>query len=134
MAAVNEFADAEDVIASHLDSIDEVTVPVVTQIPNPRPPAFVRVIRTGGPARDVVHDRPIFTIESWDAIASAAAARAQLVRRLLNAAVGAVVDGVTVGRWNEISGPQNLPDPTSGQHRYTFAGELPLRGLPPTGS
>lgn len=131
MATPRTFPDAEWVVADYLTA--RLTVPVVTMVPDPRPSTFVRVTRTGGPARDIVHDRPVLTVESWATVPSEAASQAQTVRRLLGAIGGQVVAGAAVGRWIEVSAPQNLPDPNSAQHRYTFAGELPMRSTP-TGS
>lgn len=120
------FPDATDLLVTYLDG--ELTEHVGSRIPNPRPTTFVRVLRTGGPKRNLVTDQPQMTFESWGDDDAEAADLAQQVRSLVNALPGQIVDGVPVYRVDELSGPANLPDPLSSQSRYTQSFAIALRG------
>jgi hypothetical protein len=103
-------------------------VPCGTRVPDPRPAAFVRVLRTGGPPDTEVTDLAQLTIEAWSDDEGNAQDIAQVCRALLRAAVGSKVNGATVCGYEEMNGPQNLPDPTSAMSRYTFTVRYRLRG------
>lgn len=102
-------------------------VPVVSRIPSPRPPSFVRVERIGGARQTVVSDRPRLDVHCWAETESAAHDLAAHVRAHLGAIPG-VRDGVTVYGINEVGGPMWLPDTESSQPRYAFAVEIHMRG------
>ncbi|WP_411094323.1 hypothetical protein [Streptomyces sp. 021-3] len=102
-------------------------VPVVSRVPNPRPPRFVRVERIGGTRQTVVSDRPRLDFHAWAGTEADAADLAELVRALV-AAIPGVHDGVTVYWAREVGGPQWLPDDVSGTPRYAFAAEIHMRG------
>lgn len=99
-----------------------------TRVPDPRPAAFVRVLRTGGPQDTPVTDYAQLTIESWADDEGTAQDVAQMCRALLMASVGSRVNSTPVCGYEELNGPQNLPDPTSAQPRYTFTIRYRLRG------
>jgi len=103
-------------------------VPTGTRVPDPRPSAFVRVLRTGGLRDTPVTDWAQLTVEAWADDEAEAQDLAQMCRALLMGAPGSVVNGATVCAYNELSAPQNLPDPTSAQPRYGFTIRLRLRG------
>lgn len=103
-------------------------VPVGTVVPNPRPAAFVRVLRTGGPQDTPVTDLAQLTIEGWATAEATAHDLAQMCRALLQAAIGTVVNGAPIYGYQEMNGPQNLPDPTSAMPRYSFTIRYRLRG------
>lgn len=101
-------------------------VPVVTRVPAARPARFVRLERIGGPRRDLVTDGPRLDVHCWGASEEDAHDLAQLARALLLAMPG--WHGATVYRVEEVGGPNNLPDPESGQARFALAVELHVRG------
>jgi hypothetical protein len=109
---------------------DGLTEPVHARVPNPRPAAFVRVRRLGGPRSNYVTDLPMLTFEAWANSDHAAEALAQRARARLHSIVGEVVDGVPVYQVIETGGPVSLPDPTSDQDRYTFTAQVGMRGAP----
>ncbi len=104
------------------------SVPVVSRVPNPRPPAFVRVQRIGGTQQTPVSDRPRLDIHCWAESEAAAHDLAALTRALLGALPG-VRDGVTVYQVKEVGGPMWLPDPDTSSPRYAFAVEAHIRGV-----
>ncbi|MEW1668807.1 hypothetical protein ACWGSB_01665 [Streptomyces albidoflavus] len=102
-------------------------VPVVSRIPNPRPPRLVRVQRIGGLRQTVVSDRPRLDFHAWAETEADAADLAELVRALV-AAVPGVRNGVAVYSAREVGGPMWLPDSATGTPRYAFAAEIHMRG------
>lgn len=122
------FPDSAALVISYLNA--NLTPPVGSRIPNPRPAAFVTVQRTGGPKRNLVTDSPQLTVESWAATDAAAHDLAQQARALLNDLGDSVksISGVAVYRVDEVSGPADLPDPLSNQSRYTQSFSVALRG------
>lgn len=58
-------------------------VPVVSRVPSPRPPTFVRVRRLGGVQQTPVSDRPRLDVHCWAESESAAHDLAALCRALL---------------------------------------------------
>ncbi|UFQ15510.1 MULTISPECIES: hypothetical protein [Streptomyces] len=102
-------------------------VPVVSRIPSPRPPVFVRVQRIGGTRQTVVSDRARLDVHAWAETEAAAYDLCALARGLLGVIPG-VRGGVTVYTVTEVGGPQWLPDSESGQARYAYAVEIHMRG------
>ncbi|MFI8263680.1 hypothetical protein [Streptomyces sp. NPDC085665] len=102
-------------------------VPVVSRIPSPRPPEFVRVERLGGVQQTPVSDRPRLDIHCWAESEYQAHDLAALTRALISGIPG-VRDEVTVYRVAEVGGLQWLPDDQSGSPRYAFAVEIHMRG------
>lgn len=126
------FPDTEALLVTYLGAElaargDSATVH--TQIPTTRPARFVVVPRVGGPRRNLVVDSPTIAVESWANTAESAYGLCRIVRALLGALPGRVVDGVPFYRIDEFSGPVNLPDPESYQARYTLTVSLSLRGI-----
>lgn len=126
------FADATAVAIAWLDA--HLEEPVHQDIPNPRPDAFVTVSRTGGPRRNLVTDGAFLTVESWGQTHQDAHDLAQAARAWLHSIVGETVNGAPVYRCDEAAGPAKLPDPLSGQPRYSQSFELAIRGEVLTGS
>ena len=120
------FVDAEAILCGYLE--DRVGVPVQTEVPNPRPASFVRVIRTGGPRLNQVADNPQLTIEGWAATETAAHDLLQLARSHVHGLAGTVQGDVAIYRVNEFAGPANFPDPETGQARYSFTVQIAMRG------
>lgn len=121
------FADATSLCRTVLT---ELGVPVSHRIPPARPQRFVTVTRTGGPRMNLVADNAQVTVDSWAESDDIAHDLAQLARARLVAAAGTVVDGVTIVRVQEISGPGWLPDDLSGQPRYRQSFSVATRGGP----
>ncbi|WP_348245922.1 hypothetical protein, partial [Salmonella enterica] len=63
-----------------------VTVPVVAEVPDPRPDRFVRVVRIGGPRANLITDTPRVVAECWDLSCAGAADLASVTRALIGAA------------------------------------------------
>lgn len=110
------FADMEQAVVDALDAI--VAPPVSTTIPATRPPLYARVLRTGG-TRTLVIDHAQITVETFGRRESTASAFASDVRAALAALAGTTVGDVQVYKVEELAGPANLPDPTTGDARYT---------------
>ncbi|MFE5896856.1 hypothetical protein ACFQ67_05460 [Streptomyces sp. NPDC056488] len=102
-------------------------VPVVSRVPSPRPPRFVRVERVGGTRQTVVSDRPRLDVHAWAETEAAAADLAELVRALVHAVPG-VRSGIPVYTVREVGGPMWLPDDQTSTPRYVFAVEIHMRG------
>lgn len=102
---------------------------VGTKVPDPRPPRFVRVMRSGGTIDGLVIDRPTMVTEAWSNLESDAANLAHFLRSISLAAgrAGAMGSTTIYDDIVELAGPQNLPDPRTGQYRYTFTHEIPMR-------
>jgi hypothetical protein len=124
------FPDAEQLLCDWLRTSllnRGYNVPVTTSVPATRPPSFVRLMRTGGARRTLVSDAAQITVESFAAKESAALMLATMCRALIHAAPGQLAAAM-VYRVEELAGPQNLPDPTTTQARYTQTFEVHLRG------
>lgn len=137
MNEVIVFPDAVALLIGYLDEqLDGygITAPVHRQIPEERPAEFVRVLLTGGVRDTLVTDTPQVTFEAWAATAPRAHDIAQIARALVNALPGRTVAGVAVYRVDEFGGPVDLPDPASGQQRFTWTATVAVRGEAFTGS
>lgn len=119
---VIEYPDIEAALRTYL--LPRVGVPVSTGVPKPRPAEFLIVRRTGGPTVGLF-DQPMVTVEAWAATTAAASALAARARAHLRACPGRLLE---VTNYTEFSGPASLPDPTSGQARYTWTCSLMVRG------
>lgn len=106
------------------------TAPIHTRIPNPRPSRFLRLLRTGGDRPNLVTFQAQITYECWDDSETAAEEFATVVQAVLLSMHGLTVGGAFVHRVQEVGGPQDLPDPTSEQPRFTGSVLLDLRGRP----
>lgn len=98
------------------------SVHVGTQIPNPRPNTFVRIIRAGGTQESLVSEQAWIIVEAYDPIEFDASHLLAVCRAILHAQ-----DGPLFGTF-EVSGPVNLPDPTTSQVRYTQTLGIRARG------
>jgi hypothetical protein len=127
VAEVVVFPDAVYEVASYLAAKLAArgnTAPVVSRVPDPRPAAFVRVLRTGGPRRNLVVDDAQITVEAWALTDEAAQDLAQLCRGILLASPG---DGL-IRDVDEVGGPGLQPDPDTDTPRYVFTHVVALRG------
>lgn len=97
---------------------------VGTKVPNPRPPQFVRVWRSGGAAANDVLDVPHITVTAWGASTTDASALAERARDALFNDYAAMP---LVRRVEEVGGLYYDPDPATGADRYTFTVSLRIR-------
>lgn len=126
------FPDAEDLLVDYLTAeltARGITATVHTEVPNPRPTAFVLVPRVGGTRRNFVVDAPTIGFEVWGDTAKDAADLGQIVRALVNALLGRSINGVQCYRVDELVGLTNFPDGVSAQSRYIFTTTLAFRGV-----
>ena len=130
MGEAVEFPDTCKLVLSILRAFDEDT-PAHARVPNPRPPSFYRVLRTGGPRVNFVADGASVVVESWAGDEEEAHGLAQGARTALHAAASSVVGGTPIYRVTELSGPGRLPDPASEQARYTQTFMVMVRGSAP---
>lgn len=110
--------DLEAAVVAHLSPL--LAAPVSTRVPNPTPPAWVRITRAGGQDRNLVQTDIRLLVECWAADEGAAFELARNVYAQLWAVQRSEVEGVVVMgiRFTE---PVNFPDPNRPeQHRYQF--------------
>lgn len=113
-----EFPDAVQSVRSHLLA-EGVTVPVVSEVPNPRPASFVEVNRTGGTLRaEGVVDGAFVTVDCWAVSKPSAMTLARQVRRMIH-----LLPAV-----DELAGPAQLTDPDSLSPFVRQSFQVPLRG------
>lgn len=93
-----------------------------TQVPNPRPNEFGRLMRFGGAQSTMVAENAELILEGWAQTETRALQIVNFGRAIL-----ATQDGALFG-FQEISGPNNLPDPTTSQIRYTCNVSIRARG------
>lgn len=93
-----------------------------TQVPNPRPDEFGRLMRFGGPRETLVSERAQLILEGWALTETRAIQILNFGRAIL-----AAQDGALFG-YDEIAGPNNLPDPTTDLIRYTCNVSVRVRG------
>lgn len=105
-------------------------VTVSARVPDDRPVPCVRVQREGG-TMSQLHDVGRLMVESWHDRDDKAADLCGITRDLLRIMPG-VVDGWTIHRVEEITGPTALSDPISDSPRYFTVVELTIRAKPRT--
>lgn len=124
-------ADAEALLVTYLRAKLPTYFPsivVATKVRNPRPSAFVQVIRSGGIERDPYTDAPLLVFHSWADTDVTANALARTVQALVKASPGEyLLSGFPVDRYVEAGGIQNNPDPDSASPRYSFSAQLDIR-------
>lgn len=129
MVTVPSFADVQLLLKGHLERLwrreQGVEMWVSTDIPNPRPAEFIRVLIVGGEQINRITDRPTVSIEGWANSSERAVQIAGLSRAYVHALENTMLDGVQVGRVRS-SPPVELPYPDTDQSRYTFTGSLDL--------
>lgn len=121
-------------IRQHLDpaytaSSEFSVVRAFGRVPSPRPKRFVRVLRAGGQQVDLVTLEPLVIVESWGGTDEDAESLADFTHSvLLKAARDGFLGDVPMRRLGVASAPQRLPDPVSGQDRYSAMYAPQLRG------
>jgi hypothetical protein len=103
---------------------------VVTVVPADRPASFVRLVRVGGPRRDLVTDVPMVVFECWAVDEFAAAELGTRVRAWVFALDQSEHAEGWVRKVTEVGGLQAFPDPLSGTPRYQFTAQFQTRGVP----
>lgn len=122
MAEAVKFRDVTLLVCAYLRKPLLTGVPVVSEIPPTRPQEFIRVLRTGGPRETLVSEAAQITVEAWAQTKARASELLSNARALLNAADESIY-GV-----REFSGPGDLPDPQTGQARFTMSFQVRARG------
>lgn len=121
------FPDAEALgIAAIEDALTDLSdiVPVGTRVPNPRPDEFIRILSTGGLPETIRAEIATLTVEGWAATGTRARDLCDIARAALRAWSG--------NHLPAFSHPQNLPDPTTDQVRYTSTGDVRVWGAATT--
>lgn len=116
------FPDVEDLAISVLNTDGRSGVSWYGRVPAARPDEFGRVLRVGGVRETLISDAAELVLEAWAQTDARAVEILNLGRAIL-AAQDAVLFGC-----REISGPANLPDPTTDQVRYTLTIQIRVRG------
>lgn len=129
MTEVIVFPDAEALAVTFLNP--KVGVRVATQIPNPRPASFIRVLRVGGARRSLVVDSPVLVFECWAPDEIAASQLAQTARAHVFSMAQTTVNGHWVYLVRDVAGPQSFPDPLTDTPRYQFTVQIDTRGRTP---
>lgn len=127
MKPVVVFPDAVLVVIEYLRSVMPPGTRVYSRVPASLPAEFIRVERLGGMRRFPFIDRPRVDIECWSGSEEGAEALVNTTRAYVLAMAGQR-GGTTVYDVAEVSGPQWLPDSTTGKPRYVFAVEFSTRG------
>lgn len=111
-----------DIIDSLVEALAPILhVPVVGQTPNPRPPKWVLIERSGG-IGTLSSDEPMLTFEAWSDISKKDASDlAQQARDWVTLTMPPVLPGgIRVTRRREIGGPSYQPPTASGSYRYRW--------------
>lgn len=125
-----EFPDITVTLADHLaDALAArgVTVPVVAEVPDPRPDRFVRVVRIGGARANLITDTPRVVAECWDLSGSGAAEMAAITRAVIGAVAPGYLGTAWIGRVID-RGLAYSPDPDTGIPRYLITVEFVMNG------
>ncbi|MBT2566599.1 hypothetical protein J7I84_08845 [Arthrobacter sp. ISL-85] len=121
MAESVEFPDVELAVCAALRH-PLIGLPVVGDVPSIRPQEFIRVMRTGGPKETLKTEAAQVTVEAWAQKKDRASQLLNRCRAILNRAEGTLFGVI------ELSGPANLPDPTTAQIRYTMSFQIRAHG------
>jgi len=121
VAEAVEFPDVELAVCEAL-RVPLVGVPVVADVPAARPAEFIRVLRTGGPRETLRTEAAQITVEGWAGSKQRAKFLLNRCRAILNRSEGALFGVI------ELSGPADLPDPTTAQIRYTMSFQIRAHG------
>jgi len=126
------FPDAAAAVITYLGGLSSLSgVPIRHTEPNPLPPTFVLVHRTGGQVRGLVVDDAYLTIEAWSPTAEGAHDLLQVVRSEIHATAGHyITPSALVYRVDEIGGVIWQPDPDTARPRYAWTASVSLRGGP----
>ena len=113
--------DVEGAFVTFLNA--ELTPPVSTRVPNPRPASHVRVQVVGGAVDNIAFESPRLLVECWAATSVAAAALARQAWAQIQSTRYTTVGTAFVLSTN-LSRPVNFPDPDTTSPRYQFTADL----------
>jgi len=116
------FRDVEALVCDYLRHPLLGGIYVGNRVPPTRPSEFIRILRFGGMKETLISEAAIIGVEAWAQSEVRASMLLSQCRALLNAADGTIY-GV-----HEVSGPANLPDPTTAQIRFTMSFQIRARG------
>lgn len=111
--------NAEGTVISYINSRPGKPASAATRIPNPRPPQFIRVQRTGGDERNMIQERAVLLVECWGGTDTEAWAVTKFAHELLQGRTPLEHNGVELEE-RSCSSPVNYPDPSTTSPRYTF--------------
>ena len=121
---------APDPMTVAFSALQPLGVPVVNQVPNPRPTSFLRVRLVGGYRPVPTQHARTLQVEAWHVANANAARLAEEALAAMYATQGTVVDGVGVYRVDLFAAPHELPDDLTGTPRFRFTVQMFLRALP----
>ena len=124
MSVAPRYLDVEQAVTGHLRAL--LGVPVVTRVPDPRPPVFVQVRRVGGTA-ELVWDRPRLDVFAWAGSDEAAHDLGMAARAALHDLQGTSALGVPCYQASEFLGPRRADDEATGTPRVWLTVDLSLR-------
>jgi hypothetical protein len=113
--------DLESAFVTFLNA--ELTPPVSTRVPNPRPASHVRVQVVGGTVDNIAFESPRLLVECWAATQAAAVALARQAWAQVQATRGTFVGAAFILSTN-LSRPVGFPDPDTTSPRYQFTADL----------
>lgn len=129
MITVPVFDDAELLLIGHMERMWQADqnkqMWVSTDIPNPRPDEFVRVLLVGGVQANRITDNPTISLEGWAVTPERAVDIIRRSRAYFHALENQMLGAVQVGAVQS-SSPVELPYPDVDQFRYTCTGNLHL--------
>lgn len=105
----------------------QLSVPVASEVPNPRPAEWLQIRRVGGTKVPPVRERARVDCIYWAATQPAAMTGALQVRALANALHGTSTLGIPVYTVEEFLGPHQLDDPLTGSPRALATYSLLIR-------
>ena len=116
------FPDIELAVCNVLRNQSLGGIRVGNKVPTTRPSEFIRVLRTGGVMETIRSEAAQVTVEAWAQTEFRASAILAICRAIINRS-----EGIVFGA-KELSGPINLPDPSTAQIRYTMSFQIRARG------
>ena len=120
------FPDLVDDLITHLHPVDG-TVPVHSDVPDPRPVEFVQIRRIGGLAELPVRDTVRLDVWTWASSNRRAMALLALVRGEIWRLRGSNTLGYPIYDVTEFMGPTQRSDPDTGAPRGWFRPEVTVR-------
>ncbi|MCC3277531.1 hypothetical protein LJ753_16830 [Arthrobacter sp. zg-Y20] len=108
--------------------VGEFAVPVMGEVPDPRPKRFVTFQNAGGDQQTLVSDAGQLMVECWDSTDPKAERLMARVRALMAGVVGQKVDGIRCYKVEQMGRPAYVPDPNAKVPRYRQNIRIHLRG------
>lgn len=111
-------------LKDYLDPL--LSVPVVGNVPDPRPDSFVQIKRSGG-ASQLARDTPLVDVFSWALTDAAAEDLCMAVRSHITDLENSLLGGRQVYRLEEFLGPTDDSDPETGLSRWWMTFSISIR-------